>query len=314
MSRPLISVIVPTLNREFEVRRFLNSLRQQEYRPIQCIIVDASKDDVRWTAKEVLGPDIELIWVKCNPGLTIQRNFGLQHATGKYIFYFDDDIVLEQHFFDPIVDEFESPANTSVGVIYGTITNNAPRVFTKLHQRIHYSVGKAIAYCFMLPRHGNGKFQLSGMPTFVIGDSEQKFTECMPGGLTGYRRSVFDTFRFDERLSTYSYMEDDDTGYRISRIWKILYTPRARCQHLHTPNARLKHDVLGKMLMVNHHYLFIKNFPKDLPHRFAHIISLLGYPLSLLWALNIPRFRGSIVGLWSCLTGRDPLFRQVLHP
>jgi len=42
--------------------------------------------------------------------------------------------------------------------------------------------------------------------------------------------------------------------------------------------------------MVNHHYLFMKNFPQDISHRLAHCISLLGYPILQVWNLSLGRF------------------------
>ena len=42
-----------------------------------------------------------------------------------------------------------------------------------------------------------------------------------------FRRNVLDEFRFDEQFKGYSFMEDCDISYGVSRKYKVMFTPFA---------------------------------------------------------------------------------------
>jgi len=176
-------------------------------------------------------------------------------------------------------------------------------LLSKIHRAGNYLLSKI----FFLPHEGSGRFLPSGFPTFISNRSEECLSEYVPGGLTAYRAAVIKKIRFDEHLQSYGYMEDDDIGYRISRLFQILYCPAARCQHLHASMGRITPYEAGKMLMINHHYLFHKNFPQDLHHQLAHWLSLIGYPILQVWNLQGQRLIGSFSGLWLILFHKNPL-------
>lgn len=301
-----ISVIVPTLGRQAIVERFIDSLNRQTIVPTEFICVDASTERSDASYRQRLRPDIQLQYLHSQPGLTIQRNIGVRAAVGDFIFFFDDDIVLDPKFIQGCLGVFERSGNDDVGVVFGSISN-MPIIPTSGLRRVHWLINDALANIFFLSRRGNGRFRASGMPTFVIGQDHESDCECMPGGLTAYRREVFSDFKFDEHLSRYSYMEDDDTGARLSKKYRIVYTPGAHCEHRHASGGRLSARAVGKMLIVNHHYLWRKNFPHRWLHRLAHIWSLIGYPLLQLWNLQPAKSFGALQGLGSIIWRRDPL-------
>lgn len=94
---PIISVIVPTYNRSMYITRTLESVRYQEYRPIEIIVVDdGSTDDTLDILNEYKLNHTENefhIFIKSqeNKGAPIARNVGLSLANGKYIQYLDSD-------------------------------------------------------------------------------------------------------------------------------------------------------------------------------------------------------------------------------
>jgi glycosyltransferase involved in cell wall biosynthesis len=89
--KPLVSVIVPTLNSECFLEKCLMSVRAQTYSNLEVIVVDNySKDKTR----EIAGEYASLLLLK-SPERSAQVNFGALHATGKYIYRVDSDFVLE---------------------------------------------------------------------------------------------------------------------------------------------------------------------------------------------------------------------------
>lgn len=300
-----ISVIIPTVGRNIIVERFIASLNTQTLLPAELIIVDGSTETYEVNFRKLLISEIKLIYQQCEPGLAYQRNVGLDLAYGEILFFFDDDIILEPNYLATTLATFDK-SNNSVAVVYGRIIDS-PLSPNTLFSKIHTSIGNIQNRIFYLARAGNGKFLPSGFPTFIFDRERARETEYMPGGLTAYRSEIIKRFRFDEHLTKYSFMEDDDIGYRLSRQYKILYLPEARCQHLHASMNRLSPFEASKMLLINHHYLFRKNFPHTIRNRYAHILSLIGYPLEQLWNLNLRKFFGSLYGIWSIIFKCDPL-------
>lgn len=104
--RPLVSVIVRTKDRPEALRRCLESIVLQVYRPIHVVIVndggvdvsdvinglDVKGLDVSKNSAEVKGRFVfELHQLDVNVGRTAAANHGLENAKGDYICFLDDD-------------------------------------------------------------------------------------------------------------------------------------------------------------------------------------------------------------------------------
>src|SRR3989338_8758264 len=93
---PLVSVILPTYNRDKTIAKAIESVWRQSYKNLELIIVnDASKDA---TAKLVsslakYNPKIIILQNEINLGIVASLNKGIKAARGKYIARLDDDDV-----------------------------------------------------------------------------------------------------------------------------------------------------------------------------------------------------------------------------
>jgi len=89
---PLISVIIPTYNREKIIERAINSVINQTYKNWELIIVDDGSTD---NTKKVLEPYLKNNKIKYfhnkNKGVSAVRNFGIKKAQGEYIAFLDSD-------------------------------------------------------------------------------------------------------------------------------------------------------------------------------------------------------------------------------
>lgn len=82
--------------------------------------------------------------------------------------------------------------------------------------------------------------------------------ELFPGYSMNYRRELILRHPCDERLSGYSFREDVDLSYRISREAKLIMVPDARFIHNPSQINRLDIKNLKKMHFKNYYYLFKK--------------------------------------------------------
>lgn len=91
------SLIMATLGRFEEVAEFCNMLAKQIYKDFELIVVDQNEGD---GLKEILAPfkkQFQLIHIQSNKkGLSVNRNIGLQKATGDIIAFPDDDCLYNE--------------------------------------------------------------------------------------------------------------------------------------------------------------------------------------------------------------------------
>jgi|CXWL01.1.fsa_nt_gi glycosyltransferase involved in cell wall biosynthesis len=89
---PLVSVVVPTNNREGLLRQTVASILAQDLRDFELIIVDnVSTDGTEAYVQGARDPRIRY-FRNANGGIpAISRNFGIRHALGEYVAFCDDD-------------------------------------------------------------------------------------------------------------------------------------------------------------------------------------------------------------------------------
>ena len=89
---PLVSVIIPAYNAEKTIRRALESVRLQDYAPIEIIVVnDASHDGTAAVVESFGELEIRLINRSANGGASAATNTGVHRASGEYVAFLDAD-------------------------------------------------------------------------------------------------------------------------------------------------------------------------------------------------------------------------------
>lgn len=94
----LVTVIIPTYNRQDSIIRTLQSIINQSYRPLDIVIIDDGSQD---NTKDVLQPylaggdDCSIrYFYQGNAGVSAARNYGIKMARGEYISFCDSDDIL----------------------------------------------------------------------------------------------------------------------------------------------------------------------------------------------------------------------------
>jgi glycosyltransferase involved in cell wall biosynthesis len=90
--RPVISVIIPTLNEENYLPSLLNDLKKQTKKDFEVIIVDAISEDQTKTKAMAYRNDFDFHFIESpERGLSFQRNLGAEKSKGTYLFFLDAD-------------------------------------------------------------------------------------------------------------------------------------------------------------------------------------------------------------------------------
>jgi glycosyltransferase involved in cell wall biosynthesis len=295
--------IVATRNRPKELLKTIESVVGQTILPAELCIVDSSAiTPVREEVEKLChGAGLRLDYVNPAPrGLTIQRNVGVDRTSGDPVFLIDDDVYLAPDCHAECLKEYDRWGPELGGVRATAITPARPPRASIWWRKL-FGIGGWWPEASGKLRPG---FWLEG----VSEAAGVRKVEAFVGYFMSFRREVFDHARFDEKLGGYAYKEDIDFTYRVSRLYTLVQTPRARCAHFKTQTHRMPSFQLQRMNFGNQFYLHRKNLPQDVLHITALWWGLLG-----LFLLNLGRaardrdpglVTGWIVGAWEQAQGK----------
>ena len=123
---PLISIIIPSYNRENLLSETLDSVMEQTYTNWECIVIDdRSTDSTNAILKEYSDRDNRFIVIskplEMKQGASVSKNLGLQLARGEYIQFLDSDDILAEN---KLEKQFEALKKENEKVISVCITSN----------------------------------------------------------------------------------------------------------------------------------------------------------------------------------------------
>jgi len=121
MNLPEVSVILPTYNGERYVTDAIRSVLMQKRITIELIIInDASKDNTENVLRQFLNDKrIKYYKLPHNSGVANARNIGIDHATGAYIAFIDDDDVWKN---DKLARQIDFMKKSSLNFSYAGYT------------------------------------------------------------------------------------------------------------------------------------------------------------------------------------------------
>lgn len=137
---PKYSVVVPVYNRPEELDELLQSLAKQTFKDFEVIVVE---DGSQGTSQELCKNYDSILslkyLVKENTGPGPSRNFGFEHARGKYLVVFDSDCILPPEYFSS-VEEFMTarPVDAWGG------PDRGHEKFTPLQQAMAYTMSSVL--------------------------------------------------------------------------------------------------------------------------------------------------------------------------
>ncbi len=112
---PLVSIVIPTYNRSFMVLRLLRSIVKNTYKDLEIIVIDDMSSDQTYKGILTEFPSLKNLKVIRNKRKLYtagSRNLGIKSSKGKYIFFIDDDNVIEKDSINSLVSVFEGNEQT----------------------------------------------------------------------------------------------------------------------------------------------------------------------------------------------------------
>ncbi|AGB02341.1 glycosyltransferase family 2 protein [Methanoregula formicica] len=292
-----IAIIIPTRNRPEILKKLLTSIRIQSVQPDLVLIVDGSDQSIEPEIQEYLNTTTRYVYCY-PPSLTKQKNAGLKHLTPEIslVGYLDDDIELEPDAIMNLLSYWENHSRNLGGSSFNIINVPSKKTLVTLIRRFFTIDGK-------LP----GKVLGSGFCTPLFPSEVDIDCEWLCGGATVWRRSLFDSYHFDEYFAGWAYHEDADFSYPVSKKYKLVLISSAKVTHNPPPfnPKNLKH--LGMMAIINRYYFVSKNKDLSVPlFYWASLGEILVNVLQSAYYLNmggIQTARGNLIGISHIVRG-----------
>ena len=220
------SIVIPTKNRPEQLKNLFRSIISQKRLPDQIIIIDQSeKNKVEKSnfLKPTIKTKLRLNYVHNVKieGLVEAKHSAISINDCDYITFLDDDIVLEPNYLYEIEKAFHRFPNM-VGV--NGLIQNHPRV-TFLKRLL-----------FEITHFGNFKDdRISVIKSIKIDSNTPKKVNVLSGGLSTWRKDVFNAISFDTKNKFHAY-EDKEFSMRVKKKFpeSFYIIPRAKLCHYHS--------------------------------------------------------------------------------
>ncbi len=291
-----IAFIIPTKDRAEDIRQMLASLQRQTIRPHQVIIIDAGAKPLEGLADEF--PELPVLCKRWQgaASASAQRNGGIEFVEQgmDLVCFFDDDQVLHPGALEKML-AFWRDGDDSVGGAAFYDTDN-----------LKVRLGLSLKHSWLVRALGiyaePGKVARSGWQSMYGKLDETTWVEWMTSGASVIRVDLLKEFRFDEYFTGYSYLEDVDFSYSISKRYRLAVVAEAKYDHHKSPAGRVSSFAFGiaetrnRLYLVKKHGLSVFSFTLAMTGRW--LMTMLGGLVPGRQKLLL-RGIGNIVGLFS---------------
>ena len=268
------SLVICTYMRPRALLNLLKSVKKQSLYPDEILIIDGSSDDE--TTKIISQNTFEnLKYFKVSDnerGLVKQRNFGINKVANKIdiVCFLDDDIVLTHNYFNNLIETYKiHPKAIGVGgyitneVSWEKLTSDHSKAFddfisdgfvrkmgSRFVLRKRLGLLPTVAPC-MKSDFSNG-FGIGFLPP----SGKVYKAEFFMGGVSSFKKEIFDQLKFSSYFEGYGLYEDADFCLRASKLGEMYVNTAAQLEHYHEEAGRPNKYNYGKMVIRNGWYVW----------------------------------------------------------
>jgi GT2 family glycosyltransferase len=275
--------------------QLLQSVQEQTLYPDEILIVDGS---INSKTQQIIADNPfrnlnYFLVANEDRGLTKQRNYGIARVGQdvEVVCFLDDDTVLEKDYFEQLLKTYEiHPEALGVGGYIHNETkwecvglNYQPKTTDfyfdgwKRKDGSRFILRKKLGLDSDCPPGFSSLFSHGRSVGFLPPSDKIYQVEQLMGGVSSFRKKVFDTMRFSTYFEGYGLYEDADFCLRAAKTGKLYLNTKAKLNHYHEASGRPNQYQYGKMVVRNGWYVWrVKNSKPLLKDKFKwHAITLL---------------------------------------
>ena len=258
--------------------QLLQSVREQSLYPDEILIVDGSiNNETQQIFSVPIFANLNYFLVqKEHRGLTRQRNFGIARVGSDMdvVCFLDDDTVLESDYFELLLNTYKVyPEALGVGgYIHNEMKwecvglNYQPKIKEfyfdgwKRKDGSRFVLRKKLGLDSDCPPGFSSLFSHGRSVGFIPPSDKIYEVEQLMGGVSSFRKKIFQTLQFSTYFEGYGLYEDADFCLRVAKAGKLYLNTKAKLNHYHQASGRPNQYQYGKMVVRNGWYVWrIKN-------------------------------------------------------
>lgn len=269
----MVSVIIPTFNREKTLGKAIDSVLNQTYTDLELLVIDdCSTDNTEKLINSYNDKRLKYIKLETNQGACYARNVGIENSKGEYIAFQDSDDYWHENKLELQLDNMKKNNSDIDFCAINIIDEDSCR--TKPEPRTIKMINK------------NGVFNTLAFESFI---STQSLVA---------KKSCFETIKFDNKLPR---LQDYDLVLRLSSKYKVSFNEKCLVD-LYVQNDSISRNPqkLFKAIeiMLNKDYGFTKKYKniffsklyEDMANNYRGIekkLSLINYKKSLKYKFHL---------------------------
>ena len=263
--------VICTYNRPHLLERSLEAWNSSNHLPDQFIVVDSTEgaEQCRTALMQKfprLFADIDSQYIIApKPGLTTQRNLGLNQVKTDITCFADDDTFITPTYVSKILEVFEADSQKTIGGVNGVATgqfdNSSQKYFRLTKNYFRHHLGWFLQRIH-IPKSDTKLFepiapQLRHFPLIHV--------DRLWGANMNYRTELIADSGFDENFQRYGLFEDVDMSVRVGKMHKLVCRLDAEVSHDDSLGRSTRPNDARYFLAswVNSAYIIEKLFPCD---------------------------------------------------
>lgn len=275
--------------------QLLQSVSEQTLYPDEILIIDGSTNDETQQIFSVpIFTNLNYFLVPNeHRGLTKQRNFGIARVglNMEVVCFLDDDTVLEKDYFEQLLNTYKVyPDALGVGGYINNETkwehvgvNYKPKINEfyfdgwKRKDGSRFVLRKKLGLDSDCPPGFSSLFSHGRSVGFLPPSDKIYEVEQLMGGVSSFRKGVFERFQFSSYFVGYGLYEDADFCLRVAKTGKLYLNTKAKLNHYHEVSGRPNQYQYGKMVVRNGWYVWRvkKSNPETIDFFKWHTITIL---------------------------------------
>lgn len=316
--------------------QLLQSVQEQTVYPDEILIIDgATNQETEIVLKENQFDNLIYFLVSdSDRGLTKQRNFGISKvsASSEIVCFLDDDTVLEKDYFEQLLQTYHVyPEALGAG---GYISNEVkweqvPDVYNpkinefyfdgwKRNDGSRFVLRKKLGLDSDCPPGYSSLYSHGRSVGFLPPSGKIYEVEMLMGGVSSFKKKVFDSVQFSTYFEGYGLYEDADFTLRVAKMGTLYVNTAARLNHYHAVSGRPNQYKYGKMVVRNGWYVWRVKNPKPLLnaklkwHAITILLTLIRFSNTFTTTKREQAFTeaiGRTMGWWSLLFNKPKFIK-----
>ena len=251
-----LGIVIPTRNRSDMLYSTIKELKKNTFFFKEIIVVDSSNKLHKSKIKNFKNKiKVKMKVYNAKPSISLQRNIGLEKIIKKrkYVMFLDDDLIFDKNAFKKMYFFFF--LNKNLAGIGFNLNIKSVNFFTEFLKKNKLTKLLGIYDTKM------GIVTPSGWQTKAINLKKDLEVEWIPTQAVIYNNEKIKNLKFDRAYGRYSYLEDLDFSYSLSKRGKLMICSSANYTSENTVN-RNDYNFGIKEVLNRYHFVNKFNFKK----------------------------------------------------